>query len=130
MYLHTQFEESSFILFQDIVRKPPSIENRSTASVTLRSGSRSTIYNPMLAPKEMYLHTQFEEPSFILSQDIVQIPHDKSVTDKRMDRPTDGRTDGQTEKAKPICLPLSRDIIKTEQCFNNLQIQFDPQFLI
>ena len=50
MYLYTKFEEPSFILSQDIVWKPPSIENRSMAPVTLKSWSRSTICNPMLAP--------------------------------------------------------------------------------
>ena len=72
MYLCTKFEEPSFILSQDIVWKPPSIENRSTDPVTLKSGSRSTICNPMLAPKVMYMHTKFTEPSFTRSQDIVR----------------------------------------------------------
>ena len=64
-------------------------------SITLKSGSSSTMYNPMLAPKVMYMHTKFEEPSFILSQDIVQKHQDKSVTDRR------------TEKAKPVS-PLEK----------------------
>ena len=48
---YTKFEETRFILSQDIVWKPPSIENRSTAPLTLTSRSRSTIYNPVLAPE-------------------------------------------------------------------------------
>ena len=72
MYLHTKFEEPSFILAKDILRKPPSIENQSTALVTLKSGSRLTIWNPMLAPKVMYLNTKFEKPCFSLPQDIVR----------------------------------------------------------
>ena len=72
MYLHRKFEEPSFVLSQDIMQKPPSTEIRTTEPVTLKSGPRSTICNPILAPKVMYLHTKFEEPSFILSQNIVQ----------------------------------------------------------
>ena len=56
------------------MQKPPRLENRSTAPVTLESGSRSTICNPTLAPEVMQLHTILEKHSFILSQDIVRNP--------------------------------------------------------
>ena len=45
LYLHTQFEEPNFIPSQDIMQKPPSIENISTTPVTLKmdQGEPSTI---------------------------------------------------------------------------------------
>ena len=46
-------EEPMFIISQDIMWKPSSIENGSTADVTFKSGSRSAIYNPMLAREVM-----------------------------------------------------------------------------
>ena len=79
--LHTILEGPRSIHSLVIVQKESSNHNKLTASLTLRSGSRSTICISILSLKVVNQHTKFEEPRFILSQDIVRKPRSSENSD-------------------------------------------------
>ena len=87
-------------MYVNISRYRPETKSRSMTSSDLESRSRSPICELDLCLVVRNQHTEFEDPSSIISRDIVRKRKCDGQTDGRTDRQTDGK--GKINMSPPV----------------------------